>query len=155
METIRIDDIDRRVGPASVKRPLTDAINAAHVALNYYELAPGESFAYGYHSHDSQEELFVIQQGQVIFETEDGDIIVEEGEVIRFAPGEYQQGVNTGEERVIALAIGAPQATGETEILRECKECGDRTPHTVERVDDGHASLARCLDCGEQTGRFE
>jgi uncharacterized cupin superfamily protein len=60
MEKVRIDDVNRRIGPASVKRPLTDAIDAAHVALNYYELAPGESFAYGYHSHDSQEELFVI-----------------------------------------------------------------------------------------------
>lgn len=155
MEKIRIDDIDRRVGPASVKRPLTDAIDAAHVSLNYYELAPGESFAYGYHSHDSQEELFVIQQGQVTFETETGDVEVDAGDVIRFAPGESQQGINTSDERVVALAIGAPQATGETEILRECPACEERTSHTVERIDDGQATRARCLVCDEQTGRFQ
>jgi len=155
MEKVRIDDVDRRVGPASVKRPLTDAVDAANVSLNYYELAPGESFAYGYHSHDSQEELFVIQQGHVTFETETGDVEVDAGDVIRFAPGEYQQGFNTSDEQVVALAIGAPQATGETEILRECPACEERTPHTVERVDDGQTTRARCLVCSEQTGRFE
>lgn len=36
---------------------------------------------------------------QVTFETEDGEIVGTAGEVIRFAPGEYQQGINTGDER--------------------------------------------------------
>lgn len=155
MQKIRIDDIDHRAGPASVKRPLTDPLDASEVALNYYELAPGKSFAYGFHAHDGQEELFVIQQGQVTFETETGEVVGEAGDVLRVAPGEYQQGVNTGDERVIAFAIGAPQDSGETEILRACEACGGRTPHTVERVDDGQASLARCLECDQVTGRFE
>ena len=155
MDTIRIDDADQRVDSATVLRPLTDALNATDVALNYYKLAPGDSFAYGYHAHAEQEEIFVVQQGVVTFETEAGDIDVEGGEVIRFGPGEFQQGTNRGDERVVALALGAPQETGGSEIRRECAACGERTPTTVERVDDGQSTITRCLECGEETGRFQ
>lgn len=155
MDKIHIDDIDGRLDSATVKRPLTDAVNAANVALNYYELAPGDSFAYGYHMHDNQEELFIIQEGRVTFETEGGEVVVDAGEVIRFDPGEYQQGINRGDERVVALAIGAPQETGNSEILRECVACGERTPQTVERVDDGQINVTRCQNCGAETGRFD
>lgn len=154
MDKVCIDEIDEQIDSATVKRPVTDAINAANVALNYYELAPGDSFAYGYHMHDHQEELFVIQEGRVTFETEDAEIVVDAGEVIRFAPGEYQQGINTGDERVVAFAIGAPQETGNSEILRECEACGERTPNTVERAQDNQAKSTRCLECGNETGRF-
>lgn len=155
MDRVRIADVGGQIDSATVKRPLTDAINAADVALNYYELAPGDSFAYGYHKHENQEEIFVIREGRVTFETEDGEIAVTAGEVVRFAPGEYQQGINKGDERVVALALGAPQEAGESEILRECDACGRRTPNTVERAEDGQAKITRCLDCGNETGRFE
>lgn len=155
MDKVRIDDVDPQIDSATVYRPVTDAINAANVALNYYELAPGDSFAYGYHMHENQEELFVVQEGRVTFETERGAVVVEAGEIIRFAPGEYQRGVNTGEDRVVALAIGAPREAGDSEILRECVTCGERMPNTVERVENGRAKITRCLDCGEETGRFE
>lgn len=155
MDKVRIDDIKGRLDSATVQRPLTDALNATNVALNYYELAPGDSFAYGYHMHENQEEVFVIQNGQVTFETEDGDVRVDAGEVIRFAPGEYQQGINAGDERVVALAIGAPQETGTSEILRECDSCGERTPNTIERAEGGAVIVTRCLECGAETARFE
>lgn len=105
--------------------------------------------------HDNQEELFVIQEGRVTFETEEGKIVVDSGEVIRFAPGEYQQGINTSDERVVAFVIGAPQKTGNSEILRECVTCGERTPNTIELIRDGQAKITRCIECGEETGRFE
>jgi len=155
MEKVRIEDIDCRPGPAAVKRPLTDALGASDVALNYYELTPGESFAYGYHRHESQEEIFIVQQGRVTFETETGDVSVEAGAVIRFAPGEFQRGVNEGDERVVAFAVGAPQARGDTEIRRECDACSERTSHTVERTDDKQGTRARCLNCDAVTGAFE
>ncbi len=155
MDKIRIDDVDQRLDSATVQRPLTDAVNATNVALNYYELAPGDSFAYGYHMHEKQEEVFVIQEGSVTFETEAGDVRVDAGELIRFAPGEYQQGINTGDERVVALAVGAPREAGQSEILRRCTSCDERTPNTVERVDEGAAKITRCLECGSETARFE
>ncbi len=153
MEKVRIEDVEGRPGPAAVSRPLTSALDASDVALNYYELAPGESFAYGYHRHETQEELFIVQEGTVTFETESGDLVVEAGEVVRFAPGEFQRGVNEGKERVVAFALGAPQDRGKTEIRRQCDDCGGRTRHTIERTDGG--TLARCLDCDSVTGRFE
>ena len=155
MDKIRIENVSQQVDSSTIKRPLTDAMNVSNVALNYCELAPGDSFAYGYHMHETQEEIFVILEGQVTFETEDGETVVEAGEAIRFAPGEYQQGTNVDDERVVALAIGAPQESGDSEILRPCEACGGRTPQRIDRVEEGSVKVTRCLDCGEETGRFE
>lgn len=155
MKRVRIDEVDRRHDSATVCRPLTDAVKATNVALNYYELAPGDSFAYGYHMHENQEEVFAVHEGEVTFETEDGDVCVEADEIIRFAPGEYQQGVNTGDKRVVALAIGAPQETGQSEILRECESCDERTRNTIEQIDQGASKITKCLECGSETARFE
>ena len=155
MEKVRIDEVDRRTDVSTVQRPLTGALGAEHLSLNYYELAPGNSPAYGYHSHENQEELFIVQQGEVTFETESGEVVVRAGEAIRFGPGEYQQGVNTGDERATLLAVGAPRDGGSVEVLRECENCGQRTPTTVELADDGEAKVTRCLDCDSLTGRFE
>jgi len=146
--------MDSRMGPASVIRPLTDALGLSDFAMNYYELEPGESFAYGFHAHEKQEEVFYVQEGTVTFETVEGDVEIGAGELIRFGPGEYQQGVNRGDERVVALAMGAPQDAGETEILRECADCGERTPHRLELADGKNAILTICEACGADTGRF-
>jgi uncharacterized cupin superfamily protein len=155
MDKVTISEIDRYVDSATVMRPLTAALGASNVAINYYELAPGDSFAYGYHAHEGQEEVFVVTAGTVTFETESGEVVVGPGEAIRFAPGEYQQGTNAGDERVEALAIGAPQDGGDLDLLRDCGTCGGRTSQTVEWTDDRDAKLTRCLDCGSLTGRFE
>ena len=155
MNKVTIEDVDSRIDSATVKRPLTAALDASNVAINYYELAPGDSFAYGYHAHESQEEVVIINSGTVTFETDEGEIVVEAGEAIRFAPGEYQQGTNTGDERVEAIALGAPRNGGELDLLRDCETCGERTSHTVEWTDERDAKLTRCLDCGERTGRFD
>ncbi|HKL29684.1 MAG TPA: cupin domain-containing protein [Natrialbaceae archaeon] len=149
-----VSEMDSRMGPASVIRPLTDALGLSDFAMNYYELEPGESFAYGFHAHEKQEEVFYVQEGTVTFETVEGDVEIGAGELIRFGPGEYQQGVNRGDERVVALAMGAPQDAGETEILRECADCGERTPHRLELADGKNAILTICEACGADTGRF-
>ncbi|MXR51764.1 cupin domain-containing protein [Halovenus sp. WSH3] len=155
MEKVRIDEIDRRIDVSTDQRPLTKALGASDLALNYYELAPGDSPAYGYHKHERQEEVFYLQQGEMTFETEAGEVVLEGGEAIRFGPGEYQRGVNTGSERAVLLAVGAPQDGGDVEILRECPECGDRTPTTVELAADREGKITRCLACGTETGYFE
>ncbi|MFC7156480.1 cupin domain-containing protein [Halomarina halobia] len=154
MRKVRIDDVAGWMGPADVKRPLGRELGTEDVAVNYFELAPGESFAFGYHRHADQEEVFYVQRGTVTFETEDGELLVEAGEAARFAPGEYQQGWNRGDERVVALAIGAPADATETEILRECADCGDRTPQRIEPTDGRDALVTLCAGCGAETGRF-
>ncbi|MFB6195384.1 MAG: cupin domain-containing protein [Haloplanus sp.] len=154
MERVSIDDPDRRMGPAADKRALSGALGTTDLALNYYELAPGDAFGFGYHRHPDQEEVFYVVEGTATFETEDGDVAVAAGEAVRFAPGEWQLGHNAGDERVVALAMGAPKADRETEMLRECDECGGRTENTVEMADDREALVTRCTDCGAETGRF-
>jgi uncharacterized cupin superfamily protein len=155
MEKLAVDDVDSWQGPASVKRPLGRTLGLTDAALNYYELEPGESFAFGYHRHAGQEEVFYVLEGEATFETEDGDIDVAAGELVRFEPGEWQQGHNRSDERVRALALGAPAESGETEILRDCPDCGERTGQEIARAPDDDAALVTtCVECGVETGRF-
>ena len=155
MEHARIEDIDSWMGPATGKRSLSKALGATDVSLNHYVLEPGESFAFGYHKHEGQEEIFYVVEGEATFETEEGDVPVEAGEAVRFAPGEWQQGRNDGDEQVVALAIGAPQESGETTILRECEDCGERTEQEIQPTESKDALVTLCLDCGAETGRFD
>ena len=155
MERQRIEDVESRMGPAAVRRLLGPALGTTDVAVNYYELEAGDSFGFGYHRHEAQEEGFYVQQGTATFETDEGDVAVGSGEVIRFEPGEWQRGTNEGDQRVVALAIGAPQDGGETEMVRDCPDCGERTPQTVDWAEDGEALVTLCEDCGAATGRFE
>ena len=145
MEKVSLDALDSRMGPADVKRPLSPALDAEGVTLNYYELAPGDSFGFGYHRHADQEEVFYVQHG---------DVDVGAGEVVRFSPGEWQLGTNRGDERVVALALGAPADAGATEMLRECTDCGGRTENRVEMADDRDALVTVCEQCEAETGRF-
>lgn len=64
MEKVRIDDVDDRMGPADVKRPLSRALGAEHVAINYYELDPGESFAFGYPATRSRRNCSTSSRGR-------------------------------------------------------------------------------------------
>jgi uncharacterized cupin superfamily protein len=154
MERVSVDDPDRQMGPAAEKRPLSGALGTTELAVNYYELAPGDAFGFGYHRHPDQEELFYVLEGVATFETEDGDVNVAAGEAVRFGPGEWQLGHNEGEDRVVALAVGAPRDASETEMLRPCPDCGGRTEQAVGMTDDREALVTTCLDCGTETGRF-
>jgi len=154
MEHVAVEDVDRVVQPAEVMRPLTDALGLEEFAMNYYELAPGDSFAYAYHRHEIQEEVFVVLEGTATFETEDGDVAVGAGEAVRFGPGEFQRGWNRGDGRVVALALGAPLEYGGGETLRDCPDCGEMTDQSIERAEDGDARVTYCEACGARTGRW-
>jgi mannose-6-phosphate isomerase-like protein (cupin superfamily) len=162
MRTVHTDDVGTYMGPASVKRPLSTELDTTDVSINYFELEPGESFAFGYHSHADQEEVFYLLGGTAVFETGTSDdpanperVEVGAGEAIRFAPGEYQQGHNEGTERVVALAFGAPRDAGETDIRRECGPCEGYTSQGIELTDDREALVTNCVECGTETGRFD
>lgn len=152
MQQIRVADLDSFVSAADVFRPLSGALGTEHVSINYYELGPGDSFGFCYHRHHDQEEVFYLIAGTVTFDTESGPVEVSAGEAIRIAPGEFQRGTNRGDERVVALAIGAPKGSTDIDLRRECADCGGRTPHEVTPTDD--AIVTTCLDCGAETGRF-
>jgi len=152
VETVRIDDVEvpPTNSPADVIRPLSAALGATGLAINYFELAPDESFGYAYHRHNDQEEVFYVQSGTATFETEAGDVEVDEGELIRFAPGEFQLGTNQGTERVSALALGAPRDSEEIEYQLECAECGERTVHTSAVDVEREMIIIQCTECGNE-----
>ncbi|WP_435196962.1 cupin domain-containing protein [Natronomonas sp. EA1] len=155
MRKVTVDEVESWMSPASVKRSLGKALGAEGLSMNLFELQPGESFAFGYHKHEGQEEVFYVLEGTATFETEEGEVQVSADEAIRFEPGEWQQGRNAGSEPVRALAVGAPAEMGETTILRECPECEETTAQDVEMADSKDALVTVCVDCGAETGRFD
>lgn len=144
MNRVSIDDIDNEPRVSSIQKHLTEPLGLTDMAMNYYELEPGESFSGGLHTHTGQEEIFYILEGEATFETKEDNFTVTAGEVIRFAPGEYQEGKNESEARVTALALGAPQEMGETRSALPCQECG-----ADYHIADVHASgvTLTCPDC--------
>ncbi len=149
MEKVSLADIDPLDSPleASVYKPLSPFLETEDVSVNYYELAPGEQFGFAMHTHHDQEEIFYIQQGTATFETADGLVEVASGEIVRFAPGDFQIGGNQGEERLTAITLGAPKDSSELEYLLDCDTCGERTKQQAEREDTGLS--IRCKTCGE------
>ena len=157
MKRVAIDGVDHppTISPASVVRPLTGPLGTEDVALNRFELAPGETFGFDYHRHRDQEEVFYVQSGTVSFRTEAGDVDVGPGELVRFAPGELQLGRNAGEERVRALAIGAPRDSEAIEYVRPCPECGEETVQTPAVDREAAVIEIDCAACGSTVDRFE
>ncbi|MFC7096010.1 cupin domain-containing protein [Halobaculum marinum] len=148
MEHVDIDAVEESgFGNGVSVRRLTGALGAEDLAINHYQLEPGEGFSGGMHTHLDQEELFVILSGTATFETPDDTVVVDEGEAIRFAPGEYQTGSNDGDEPVEALALGAPADSTEVRVPVECRECGHEALAAIP-AEEGMAF--ECPECGTE-----
>lgn len=154
MEKVAVADLDNSIQPAALMKPLTEPLGLTDMALNYYELEPGDSFAYAYHNHEVQEEAFFVVSGVATFDTEDGPVEVGPNEAVRFDREEFQRGWNRGEERVVALALGAPLEYGTQVKLRFCPACDEETDTDLARADDEEAVVAVCKECGTETGRW-
>ncbi|SDK69984.1 cupin domain-containing protein [Natronorubrum texcoconense] len=152
MEKTAIDDVDIETNPMdvhSIRRPVSKALGFTDFAMNYFELESGESFSGGYHTHHDQEEVFYVQSGTATFDTEEGEVTVAEDEVIRFAPGEFQQGYNDGDDPVVGFAFGAPGAQHDWEQIESmifCQDCEEEVGHGLELTDEG-AFRMTCTDC--------
>ena len=146
MELVSTDEVANTPLSADVTKRLGDPLDLSDMALNYYELEPGDGFSGDLHTHMNQEEVFYVLEGVATFETVDDEHRVEAGEAVRFAPGEYQQGRNESDERVRALALGAPKDPGEGRVRQACEECGDAEYHLV-HVDETGLTL-ECPECG-------
>lgn len=151
MERIAIEDAEAtNFGEESTRRSLSDPLGTTDVAINRYRLAPGEGLPGGLHAHADQEEVFVVLEGEATFEvleTADGagtEITVGEGEIVRFAPGEFQSGRNDGDGELVVLALGAPRDSEDVRIPVACEECGREDL----RLDFGGGELTFvCPDC--------
>lgn len=123
MRRIAVEDIDPDRGTVD-RRSLSTALGAEAVAINRYRLEPGEGLPGGLHAHMDQEEVFVVLEGSLTFETMDRDIPVGAGEAIRVAPGEFQSGTNDADGPAVVIALGAPLGTDDVRIPIACLECG-------------------------------
>ncbi|MFB6165069.1 MAG: cupin domain-containing protein [Haloarculaceae archaeon] len=148
MERVVVDDLENEPRVAAVQKHLSDPLGLTDMAANYYELEPGDSFSGGLHTHTNQEEVFYVIEGTATFETMDDEVTVGAGEAVRFAPGEYQEGTNAGDERVVALALGAPADPGETRVPMACRECDEAEYHRVDVSAEG-VTLS-CPACGNE-----
>lgn len=146
MKKATIEHLENTPIASSVEKMLTEPLDLSNVAINYFELEPGDSFTGGLHTHTNQEEVFYIAAGEVTFQTLDGQVPVAANEVIRFAPGEYHMGRNEHDRLVRALAVGAPRNPGETRLRMPCEECDDSEYHVVDLA-DGRADIT-CPSCG-------
>ncbi|WP_440771241.1 cupin domain-containing protein [Natronorubrum sp. DTA28] len=152
MEKTAIDDVDIETNPMdvhSIRRPVSKALGFTDFAMNYFELESGESFSGGYHTHHDQEEVFYVQSGTATFDTEEGEVTVAEDEVIRFAPGEFQQGYNDGDDPVVGFAFGAPGAQHDWDQIESmifCQDCEEEVGHGLELTDEG-AFRMTCTAC--------
>lgn len=125
MDHVAIDAIDATELPNGATRiALGEAVGTTDVAINHYRLEPDQALPGGLHTHMDQEEIFYVTAGTATFETLDGPVEVEAGEVIRFGPGVYQSGTNRSGDPVTVLAIGAPPETEDTRIPATCPACG-------------------------------
>ncbi|MFC7095932.1 cupin domain-containing protein [Halobaculum marinum] len=122
---------------------LTDRLATDHVSVNWYRLPSGDGFPSGLHAHADQEEVFVVVAGVARFETLDGDVRVEAGEAVRFAPGEFQTGENAGDDPLVALALGAPRDSDDVRVPATCPDCGTNSL----RLDTADGLSFVCPDC--------
>ncbi|USZ69889.1 cupin domain-containing protein (plasmid) [Halorussus salilacus] len=158
MEKVSVEDVENERNPLEVhgvRKPVSRALGTDHFAMNYFELAPGESFSGGLHRHNDQEEVFYVESGTATFEVglDREEVAVESGELIRFPPGEFQKGYNDHEETVEGWALGAPGATHDWDELQSrafCPDCEAERTHDV-ALSEGAFELT-CTDCGTSQG---
>jgi uncharacterized cupin superfamily protein len=156
MEKISVEDVARWDHPmpdTPGPHRLGDALGASDVAVNYYDLAPGEGLSGGPHTHMDQEEVFYVLDGSVSFQVaeREEELPLGTGEAIRFAPGEVQHGYNDGEEAAYVLALGAPADSDDVRSPGPCPACGETVLLQVTVAEDGSGMTVDCPECGERT----
>ena len=93
-----------------VQRSVGTEAGLQNVALNVYEVAPGEQIPLAYHYHDDQEEVFYVLDGELHVETPDEEYVVPEDHLFVVEPDSPQRAFNpdAADATVRTLALGAP-----------------------------------------------
>ncbi len=73
-------------GNSFIVTPVVPQTEAGQCTVNFVEVAPG-SYAFGYHYHEMNEEVFYIISGKAIVRTANGDVTLDAGDAITFPPG--------------------------------------------------------------------
>lgn len=145
MERVDLDAVETATTNGVQGRRLGDVLGTEHVAVNHYAVEAGGRTA-GIHA--DQAEVFVVLNGEAIFETLDGRVPVASGGAVRFEAGEFQSCTAPTAASLEVLALGAPMDTDDVRIPVRCSHCG----HDEHRLafPDGDDRLV-CPDCGAAT----
>ena len=87
-------------------RLATKALELEHSGLGYQHIPPDYRFPYG-HTHQRQEELYVVVGGSGRMKLDEEIVALERWDVVRVAPGTWR-GYEAGPEGLELLVIGAP-----------------------------------------------
>ena len=112
---VKAETTDQGPGNVFSIKPITDPIVMEKCAAAFVEVEPGNT-AFGYHWHETVEEIFYIISGEGIIRTSKGDVPVKAGDVICFPTGEGGSHVirnSSAMEKLVYLDFGT---RGECEI---------------------------------------
>jgi mannose-6-phosphate isomerase-like protein (cupin superfamily) len=103
-----LDDIGSKFdgAPDLEFRAATKPLELEQSGLSYQFVPPGYRFPYG-HTHETQEEVYVVLRGSGRMKLDDEIVEVEEWDAVRVPPGTWR-GYEAGPEGLELLVIGAP-----------------------------------------------
>jgi mannose-6-phosphate isomerase-like protein (cupin superfamily) len=103
-----LDDVGSNFdGPADLEfRLATDALELRESGLSFQRIPPGYRFPFG-HTHERQEELYVVVGGSGRMKLDDEVIELAEHDAVRVPPGTWR-GYEAGPEGLEILVFGAP-----------------------------------------------
>ncbi|WP_123537758.1 cupin domain-containing protein [Halosimplex salinum] len=105
-----VSELDPTPDRPSVRRSVSEAAGLENVAVNRYEVEPGESVPLAYHYHDEQEEVLYVLSGTLSVETPERTYEVGADEALAVEPDSPQRAyvAESADGRAVVLAIGAP-----------------------------------------------
>lgn len=83
---------------------LRHELGVSSFGMNLIVLAPGQRGRI--HSHDMQEEVFLVLEGVLSLQLQDDERELAVGELVRVGPDTRRQLVNRGTDRLVLLALG-------------------------------------------------
>ena len=87
-------------------RAATKPLGLRQSALSYQQVPPGVRFPYG-HTHETQEEVYVVVRGSGRMKLDDEIVELEVWDAVRVPPGTWR-GYEAGPEGLELLVVGAP-----------------------------------------------
>lgn len=103
-----LDDIGSNFNgtPGLEFRAATKPLELEKSALSYQRVPPGSRFPYG-HTHETQEEIYVVVRGSGRMKLDDEIIDLQEWDAVRVPPGTWR-GYEAGPDGLELFVIGAP-----------------------------------------------
>ena len=87
-------------------RAATKPLGLERSALSYQQVPPGYRFPYG-HSHETQEEVYVVVRGSGRMKIDDEIVDLVQWDAVRVPPGTWR-GYEAGPDGLELLVVGAP-----------------------------------------------